>query len=55
MEQYLHHVAEFVDRALVMHQGRVTLEMPGRDVVRRAGEIEDIYVSKQTRPSSAES
>ncbi|MDP9094588.1 MAG: ABC transporter ATP-binding protein [Actinomycetota bacterium] len=49
VEQYLHHVAEFVDRALVMHQGRVTLEMPGRDVLRRAAEIEDIYLSKQTR------
>ncbi len=54
VEQYLHHVAEFVDRALVLHQGRITLEMPGRDVLTRGAEIEAIYLSKQARlsPSS---
>ncbi len=55
VEQYLHHVAEFVDRALVLNQGRITLEMPGRDVLTRRAEIEDIYLSKQARLSPSPS
>ncbi|WP_238006552.1 ATP-binding cassette domain-containing protein [Dactylosporangium sp. AC04546] len=44
VEQHLHYAAMVADRAMVMNQGRIALELPSSELLSRAGEIERLYL-----------
>lgn len=44
VEQHLHYAALVSDRAVVMNQGRIALELPSSQLVSRAPEIEQLYL-----------
>ncbi len=44
VEQHLHYAAMVADRALVMNQGRIALELPTSELDARASEIERLYL-----------
>jgi len=44
VEQHLHYAAQVADRAVVMSQGRIALELPASELASRAGEVEQLYL-----------
>ncbi|WP_433189987.1 ABC transporter ATP-binding protein [Actinoallomurus sp. CA-150999] len=44
VEQHLHYAAMVADRAVVMNQGEMALELPSSQLLGRAGEIERLYL-----------
>ena len=44
VEQHLHYAAQVADRAVVMSQGRIALELPSSELASRAGEVEQLYL-----------
>jgi branched-chain amino acid transport system ATP-binding protein len=44
VEQHLHYAAQVADRAVVMNQGRVALELPSSELAGRAAEVERLYL-----------
>jgi branched-chain amino acid transport system ATP-binding protein len=44
VEQHLHYAALVADRAVVMSQGQVALELPSSELASRASEIEQLYL-----------
>lgn len=44
VEQHLHYAAMVSDRAIVMNQGQLALELPSAQLVSRASEIEQLYL-----------
>lgn len=44
VEQHLHYAALVADRAIVMSQGQVALELPSSELVSRASEVEQLYL-----------
>lgn len=44
VEQHLHYAALVADRVVVMHQGRLALELPSSELLGRRGEIEQLYL-----------
>jgi branched-chain amino acid transport system ATP-binding protein len=44
VEQHLHYAALVSDRAVVMNQGRIALELPSSQLVSRANAIEQLYL-----------
>ena len=44
VEQHLHYAAQLVDRALVMNDGRIRLELAGHELLARSEEIEQHYL-----------
>ena len=44
VEQHLHYAATVADRAVVMNQGRIALELPSSQLLSRASEIEQLYL-----------
>lgn len=44
VEQHLHYAAQVADRAVVMSQGRIALELPASELTSRAAEVERLYL-----------
>jgi len=44
VEQHLHYAAQVADRAVVMSQGQIALELPSSELTPRAGEVEQLYL-----------
>lgn len=44
VEQHLHYAAQVADRAVVMSQGQVALELPSSELASRAAEVERLYL-----------
>jgi branched-chain amino acid transport system ATP-binding protein len=44
VEQHLHYAAQVADRAVVMTQGRIGLELPASELTSRAAEVEQLYL-----------
>jgi branched-chain amino acid transport system ATP-binding protein len=44
VEQHLHYAAQVADRAVVMSQGQIALELPSSQLLRRASEVEQLYL-----------
>jgi branched-chain amino acid transport system ATP-binding protein len=44
VEQHLHYAAQVADRAVVMSQGQIALELPSSELASRAGEVEQLYL-----------
>jgi branched-chain amino acid transport system ATP-binding protein len=44
VEQHLHYAAQVADRAVVMNQGQIALELPSSDLTTRAAEVEQLYL-----------
>jgi branched-chain amino acid transport system ATP-binding protein len=44
VEQHLHYAARVADRAVVMNQGQIALELPSSELESRAGEVEQLYL-----------
>jgi branched-chain amino acid transport system ATP-binding protein len=44
VEQHLHYAAMVADRAVVMNQGRLALELPSSQLIDRAAEVERLYL-----------
>jgi branched-chain amino acid transport system ATP-binding protein len=44
VEQHLHYAAKVADRAVVMSQGQIALELPSSELTTRAGEVEQLYL-----------
>jgi branched-chain amino acid transport system ATP-binding protein len=44
VEQHLHYAAKVADRAVVMSQGQIALELPSSELMTRAGEVEQLYL-----------
>jgi branched-chain amino acid transport system ATP-binding protein len=44
VEQHLHYAAMVADRAVVMNQGQIALELPSSQLLGRASEIEQLYL-----------
>ncbi len=44
VEQHLHYAAMVADRAVVMNEGRIALELPTSQLISRASEIEQLYL-----------
>lgn len=44
VEQHLHYAAQVADRAAVMSQGRIALELPSAQLMSRAAEVEHLYL-----------
>ncbi|MFJ8025425.1 ABC transporter ATP-binding protein [Streptomyces sp. NPDC096311] len=44
VEQHLHYAAMVADRSVVMHQGRLALELPSSELLARSAEIEQFYL-----------
>ena len=44
VEQHLHYAAQVADRAVVMSEGRVALELPSSELTSRAAEVEQLYL-----------
>jgi branched-chain amino acid transport system ATP-binding protein len=55
VEQHLHYAAMVADRAIVMNQGRIALELPSSQLISRASEIEQLYLGgPETTPEQLE-
>jgi branched-chain amino acid transport system ATP-binding protein len=44
VEQHIHYAARVVDRALIMNEGVIRTEIPGRELTAREPEIERVYL-----------
>jgi branched-chain amino acid transport system ATP-binding protein len=44
VEQHLNYAAQVADRAVVMSQGRIALELPSSELTSRAAEVEQLYL-----------
>jgi branched-chain amino acid transport system ATP-binding protein len=44
VEQHLHYAARVADRAVVMSQGQIALELPSSELTSRAAEVEQLYL-----------
>lgn len=44
VEQHIHYAAQVADRALIMNQGSIALEMPVSELAEREAEIEQLYL-----------
>jgi branched-chain amino acid transport system ATP-binding protein len=44
VEQHLHYAAQVADRAVVMNQGQIALELPSSELTTRAAEVEQLYL-----------
>ena len=44
VEQHLHYAAQVADRAVVMSQGQIALELPSSELTSRAAEVEQLYL-----------
>ncbi len=44
VEQHIHYAESVVDRALIMNEGLICAELPGRELMAREAEIERIYL-----------
>jgi branched-chain amino acid transport system ATP-binding protein len=44
VEQHLHYAAQVADRAVVMSQGQIALELPSSELTTRAAEVEQLYL-----------
>jgi branched-chain amino acid transport system ATP-binding protein len=44
VEQHLHYAAQVADRAVVMSQGQIALELPSSQLLPRANEVERLYL-----------
>jgi branched-chain amino acid transport system ATP-binding protein len=44
VEQHLHYAARVADRAVVMSQGQIALELPSSELASRAAEVEQLYL-----------
>jgi branched-chain amino acid transport system ATP-binding protein len=44
VEQHLHYAAQVADRAVVMSQGKIALELPSAELASRAAEVERLYL-----------
>jgi ABC-type branched-subunit amino acid transport system ATPase component len=53
VEQHLNYAAMVVDRALVMNEGIIRMEVPGDQITERAEEIERIYLGTSLEETGA--
>jgi branched-chain amino acid transport system ATP-binding protein len=54
VEQHLHYAAQVADRAVVMNQGKIALELPASQLTSRAAEVERLYLGTAEMDGKAE-